>query len=114
MKKLLTLFIVGFMLVSPCWADTADGTKTVTTAGTAEALTATVTAVAWANVQALAGNAGIVYLGASTVSSARGIELLSGDSFMFPVIVGYQYDLAKIFIDVSVNGEGVDFTYEAQ
>ena len=90
-------------------AHVANG-KDVTTAGTAEPLTAALTRAAWVTVQSKAANTGKVYIGDSTVSSASfGVELsAAGDSFSFPVMMGQNlHNLTRIFIDVDTDGEGV-------
>ncbi len=91
----------------------SDGSKTVTAAGTAEALASTRTIAQFVTIQALADNTNSVYIGDSTVGSGRGIELPSAlDSYQFaPIADLYIYNLADIFIDVAVSGEGVKFTY---
>lgn len=82
-----------------------SGQKTVTTAGTAEALgSAQVSAPLM--VKALDTNTGKVYIGndgAGDVSSANGLVLLANEAVLF----NWVGSLASIFIDVSVNGEGV-------
>ena len=80
-----------------------NGKKTVTTAGTAEAL-ASSTAVKSVVIKALYSNTGKVYVGNSSVSSANGIELEAGDAIGIDID-----DLSKIYIDVDNNGEGVSY-----
>ena len=80
-----------------------NGQKTVTTAGTAEAL-ASSTAVKSVVKKALYSNTGKVYVGNSSVGSGNGFELEPGDA------VGIEIDdLSKIYIDVEVSGEGVSY-----
>ena len=80
-----------------------NGQKTVTTAGTAEAL-ASSTAVKSVVIKALYSNTGKVYVGDSSVGSGNGFELEPGDA------VGIEIDdLSKIYIDVEVSGEGVSY-----
>jgi hypothetical protein len=83
----------------------SNGSKAVTTAGTAVAL-ATSTACQSVLIQAKAANTGVIYVGGSTVSSTSGIFLYAGESVEMSVD-----NLADINIDSSVNGEGVVFTY---
>lgn len=87
-----------------------DGRKTVTTAGTAVAL-ASSTACESVCVTALSTNTGTVVVGASTVVAAagtrRGTPLAANESVTFNV-----GDLSKIYVDSTVNGEGVSFSYE--
>jgi len=86
-----------------------DGRKVVASAGTAEALAAS-TACQKVDIQAELDNTGIIVVGGSTVVAAagtrRGIALRAGDSYEFEID-----NLADIYIDATVNGEGVTFTY---
>jgi len=90
-------------------ATVVDGRKVVTTAGTAVALGST-TAIKKIYVQAETDNTGVIVIGASTVvaslSTRRGIALNAGDSIEIDID-----DLADLFIDSTVNGDGVTFTY---
>jgi hypothetical protein len=85
------------------------GVKTVTTAGTDVAL-ATTAAAKWVTIQAQTDNTGIIAVGASgvdaTVATGTGVALAAGESMTIPCD-----DLADIFIDATVNGEGVRYTY---
>lgn len=87
-----------------------DGRKTVATAGTAEALVGSATPAKKVEIQALFSNTQRLAVGASTVDetagSERGTILLPGSSFTL-----YLEDLADIFVDVNVNGEGVSYTF---
>lgn len=81
------------------------GTKTVTTAGVAEALGASTT-IKSIYIRATSTNTGNIYVGGSDVSSANGIALAANDSVEIDIA-----DLATVYIDSDVNGEGVGFTY---
>jgi len=82
------------------------GAKTVTTAGTAEALAAS-TACKWVTIQANSDNAGVIAPGGSGVNAASaGVRLYADDSYSIPAS-----DLADVFIDATVNGDGVCYTY---
>lgn len=87
----------------------ADGRTTVTTAGTRVAL-ASSTACKNVAITAITSNTGIVVVGGSTVvaalASRRGTPLYAGDTICFDID-----NLADVFIDSTVNGEGVTFTY---
>jgi hypothetical protein len=85
--------------------DVKDGSKNVTTAGTRVAL-ATSTACQGVLIQAKAANTGIIYVGGSTVSSTSGIFLYAGESVEISID-----NLRKVYLDSSVSGEGVVFTY---
>lgn len=88
----------------------ADGRKTVTVAGTAEPLSATSVACKKILITAETDNTDIVVVGSSTVVAAlatrRGIPLYPGD----PVAFGID-DVADVYIDSLVDGEGVTFIY---
>jgi hypothetical protein len=82
-----------------------SGQKSVTTAGTAEKLGSQVIAGALM-VKALAGNTGTIYIGndgAGDVSSANGMPLAAREL----VIFYHVSDLSALWIDSTVNGEGV-------
>ena len=87
-----------------------DGSKTVTTAGTAEALSATALPVDFVSVTAKIANTGTVAVGSSTVVAAaatqRGAPLLAGESISIGAV-----DLSLVYIDATVSGEGVTFMY---
>jgi len=87
-----------------------DGAKTVTSAGTAEPLSATRKMVRNLDVQAKVGNTDSVYIGGPNVQNggADGLEAipLGSRHYSRPI------DLAKVWIDADVNGEGVTYTYE--
>jgi hypothetical protein len=85
--------------------DVKDGSKNVTTAGTRVALAAS-TACQAVLIQAKAANTGIIYVGGSTVSATSGIFLYPGESVEISID-----NLSKVYLDSSVNGEGVVFTY---
>jgi hypothetical protein len=86
-----------------------DDRKTVTTAGTRVAL-ASSTACKQVIITAETDNTGNITVGGSTVVAAlatrRGIPLAAGDS------VALEIDnLADVYIDSTVNGDGVTFAY---
>ena len=80
-----------------------SGNKNVTTAGTQLAL-ATTQAVKGVVIKAKAANTGVIYVGASDVSSTTGFALAAGESITLDID-----DLATVYIDSSVNGEGVTY-----
>jgi hypothetical protein len=83
-----------------------QGSKNVTTAGTAVAIAAT-QAATWVIVQAKSANTGTIAVGGSGVLAASaGILLSAGQSVTLLIA-----DVANVFIDSTVNGEGVRFTY---
>jgi len=82
-----------------------SGQKTVTTAGTAEAL-GSVNVQGPLMVKALTTNTGLAYIGndgAGDVASTNGLPLLAGDVVVFD----WVGNLASIMVDVAVDGEGV-------
>jgi tetrahydromethanopterin S-methyltransferase subunit B len=85
------------------------GVKTVTTAGTDVAL-ASSTACKKVDIQAQTDNTGVIAIGASgvdaTVATGTGILLNAGDIYSFEID-----NLADVYIDSTVNGDGVRFTY---
>lgn len=81
-----------------------SGQTNVTTAGTEVPLTTT-TAILSVTVKAKVGNTGYIYVGPNGVSSTTGFVLSKGES------ITYDTDnLADVYIDCSVNGEGVSYT----
>lgn len=86
-----------------------NGVKTVSTAGTDVALSTTTTCKKVV-IQSQTDNTGLIAVGATgvdaTEATGTGIILYAGDS-----IDVYDTDLADIFIDSTVDGEGVRFSY---
>ena len=85
------------------------GVKTVTTAGTDEALAGS-TACKRVTIQAQTDNTGWIAVGTSgvdaTESTGTGVLLGAGDAFELEID-----NLADVYIDSTVNGEGVRYTY---
>lgn len=85
------------------------GVKTITSAGTDEALAGS-TAAKWVTVQSQTDNTGWIAVGATgvdaTEATGSGVLLDAGESITLPVD-----NLADVFIDATVNGEGVRYTY---
>lgn len=81
-----------------------SGQKSITTAGTAEKLGSQLINGPLM-VKALLANTGNIYIGndGEDVSSALGLELDAGEVVIFDFIG----NLANIWVDASVNGEGV-------
>jgi len=80
------------------------GQKTVTTHGTEEALAASQALVSGVHIKALAANTGDVYVGANPVTSTTGYVLAGGESVFLEIA-----DLATVYIDTAVDGEGVSY-----
>lgn len=81
--------------------------KTVATAGTAVALSSASVRVRSVTLIAKVANTGKIYVGGSGVSSTVNGGLDPGDALEVPAV--NWLDLKDIFINSSVNGEGVDF-----
>ena len=84
-----------------------DGSKDVTSAGTAEQLTDTDTPCKFVNIFAKAGNTGNVFVGGVNVSSSRGMVLEQARSTDWMQID----NLNKIYVDVATGGDGVQYAY---
>ena len=80
-----------------------NGKKSVTTAGTAVSLASSTTCKS-VTVKALISNTGLIYVGATGVSSSDGFELSAGDSLSLDIS-----NLNLIYINSSVNSEGVSY-----
>ena len=80
-----------------------NGSTDVTTAGTAVALGSSTT-IKSVVVKAKYANTGTIYIGDASVSSSNGIELQAGDAIGIDID-----DLSTVYIDASVNGEGVNY-----
>lgn len=77
-----------------------SGQKSVTAAGTDEALAASQALVSGVTVKALHGNTGMIYVGPSGVSSTTGYVLDAGESVFIEV-----GNLASVYVDAEVSGE---------
>jgi hypothetical protein len=111
-KQLLTL-ILCFICTTALAAQRVEippatfilnGQSTVTTAGTQVQLNSTSTGVVTVSIKALSTNTGVIYVGDSNVSSSNGRELQIGESIDIDIA-----NLNLIYIDSSVNGEGVSY-----
>jgi len=87
------------------------GTKTVTTAGTAEKLATTDTTIKRVWIQALDTNTDAVVVGGEDVdetsASRKGVAMWASQGQWFSI-----NNLNKVWVDVAVNGEGVNYYYE--
>lgn len=85
------------------------GVKTVTTAGT-DVVLATSTSARWVIIQAQTDNTGVIAVGEAgvdaTVATGNGVALAAGESISLPAD-----DLANIYIDATVSGDGVRYNY---
>ena len=90
------------------YATLNSGAKTVTSAGTAEALVGASTPGRLVAITANSTNTGRVAVGASNVvASTDGFSLGAGETAILPVPGD---DLANLYIDATVSTEGVKFT----
>jgi hypothetical protein len=88
--------------------------KAVAVAGTAEPLVASTKYVWKVKIKALAANAGVVYLGDSSVSSADGYELAAGEEIDILELTKRPeeiFDLAEVYVDAANNGDAVAVIY---
>lgn len=84
--------------------------KTVTTAGTAEKLHASLSVKSIA-IWALPGNTDVIYLGGSDVSSATGLVLPLGGVITLDSFENSPISIPDLWVDSAVNGEGVSVFY---
>lgn len=82
-----------------------DGSKNITTAGSREALASSTTCKK-VIITAKETNTGTIWVGGATVSSGRGRPLVALQSETIDID-----NLSKIYLDTSVNGDGVTFVY---
>jgi hypothetical protein len=89
-----------------------DGRQTVTTAGTRVQLATTPVRANSTLVTALSTNTGMIVVGGNTCVAAagtrRGSPLAANES------VSFNCDPTLLWLDATVNGEGVSFSYEAR
>ncbi len=83
-----------------------DGSKAVTTAGTAVQLTATLTPCKKVIITGSSSATGKIYIGGSGVSSSTGTFIYSSQTLQLDID-----DVSKVYIDTDVNGEGIQYTY---
>ena len=88
-----------------------QGNKTVTSAGTAEALASSDTLIKALTIKADEANTNKIYPGDSTVDNTYAGPLSAGDSLSLTWPEGDMGNLADIYIDADTNGEGVVFWY---
>jgi len=110
LKVILLIGTAGISKVGHDTTDIKDGRKVVTTAGTREQLVASSTPCKWVILIAKTDNTGTIVVGGSTVVAAlatrQGTPLDAGDSVRLDID-----DLYDIYLDATVNGEGVTYLY---
>ncbi len=93
-------------------ATATSGRVFVATAGTAVTLVASTTPAKEVTIVAETDNTGVIVVGGSTVvaslATRQGVPLSAGDAFTMSVPGN---DLEKIYLDSTVNGDGVTYLY---
>lgn len=99
------------MAYIPKGKDIGDGRAVVTTAGTRVQLSTTSTKCYKVEIIAETDNTGIIVVGGSTVvallATRRGVPLNAGDVLTITDVD----NLNKIYLDSTVNGDGVSYVY---
>lgn len=80
------------------------GQNAITTAGAEEALASSQALLSGVTVKALHANTGMIYVGTNPVTSTTGFVLDAGEQIFIEVD-----NLADVYVDCSVSGEGVSF-----
>lgn len=99
-------------LTGKAHSDIGDGRKTITTSGTRERLKSSSKCVDYVIITAETNNTGVITVGGKSVVAAvatrQGTPLNAGDSISLGGV-----DLASIYLDTTVNGDGVTYLYLA-
>ena len=121
MVKRIVLFLMAVMLCSPfAFAELVQGSgrQTVTTAGTAVALSSTASSFTALTICAETDNTGVIVVGNSDVvavlASRKGIPLNAADCYTLDLNVGKLGNLNTVYIDSTVNTDGVTYHYQQQ
>lgn len=87
------------------------GSKTVTTSGTAEKVTATATKVLFVIFQAKEDNTNNAYIGDSSVDKTTSpqLTLTAGQTLTVNAPTGFHIDLTEWYVDVDTDGEGINY-----
>lgn len=96
--------MAGFYADAGAHTTIFNGKTSVTTAGTRVQLLTTSTGIHTVVVRANSANTGTIYVGNATVASTNGMQLAAGDALTLTI-----NDLSKVYLDCSVNGEGVTY-----
>ena len=113
MKKILALVLVTFFISGQAFSFIVldSNRKTVTTAGTAEALGLSTSQYDNLTICAETNNTGVITVGNASVVGAeatrKGVPLSAGDCY---TIKDSKGSLADIYLDTTVNGDGVTYT----
>jgi hypothetical protein len=92
------------VLTLPVPSTPYNGNVTVTTAGTRVQLSGASVPVKFVIIRAHIANTGTIYVGDSAVAAANGYRLTAGEPILWPID-----NLNKLYVDASVNGEGVSY-----
>lgn len=93
-------------LTSPTFI--GDDSQTVTTAGTRVQLSTSTLPIKYVIITAKEANTGTIWIGGSTIAAGRGRPLVALQSERLEI----DY-LTKVYIDSTVDGEGVTYTYSS-
>jgi uncharacterized protein (UPF0333 family) len=110
MKK-FSLFLIVFLISSQAFA--FNGRKTVTAAGTAEALSATENVFNQCSICAETDNTGVISVGdqgvIASLSTRTGIPLDASDCYTIAFSGNGGADIRSVYIDSTVSGDGVTY-----
>lgn len=110
MKKVL-IFVCLLLVSSQVFA--FNGRKTVTSAGTAEALSATENHFNQCSICAETDNTGVIAVGdagvVASLSTRTGIPLEASDCYTIAFTANKGADIRSVFIDSTVSGDGVTY-----
>jgi hypothetical protein len=115
--KLIAILFTLLLTTQSFGATTVNsGTKSVTTAGTQVALVSSSTNISSVIIQANPANTGYIFVGDSTVDSSSGVRLSAGEKLSIVIDPNHKLpdaliNLNTIYIDSSVDAEGVRFFY---
>jgi hypothetical protein len=84
------------------------GSDTVAAAATPEPVKSSYYPCAWFHLQALESNSSPIYVQTVGSATTTGIRLNAGEVIQLPPggVMGNYIDLARIYVEVAVNGEG--------
>ncbi len=114
-KRLLRIFQIGiFFLLGaiPLRSGSIGSGTTTCPASGSKAVASASTFAGWVIVQAPVGNAGVIYVGATGVTSTTGPAILAGGSFMAPPRSSTSsYNLNQRFIACSNSNDTIVYIY---
>lgn len=110
MKKVYLVLALCFISSVLLFASLAEGAKTVTSAGTEEALSTTSVLARWVFIQADCDNTNNILLGLDNDLSDTATELDACESIILSNAPN-AIDLSGIWLDADTSGEGVHYRY---